>query len=547
MAPDLVAWFPVGFTPRPEQIALLDALGAAIAAAEEDPKAPSVFLVEAPPGVGKSHVAMALARWSGSAYLLTSQKLLQDQYEREFGRDVQLVKGRENYLCERYPGARVTTAYGMCRRRRGPPCVCPYTRAKLAALDGPIFCTNTSYFLTLRQWRRDDLERRRLLVVDEAHTLEAQLASVFTVAFAPEQMRAWFGAMLPHLDVADDYRALLDEHGARLRSELALVDEALDALAPPDGEDDFLALPPSPRELDLFARRDTLENAVARVGFFLDAPETEWIVRYPDPSAGTLELVPLSVAPWAFDLLFDAADITVLSSAFLGHHGTLAECFGLEPGLVRTLRAPSPFALEHRPIVYRPVGVLSRDSLAELEPALFSEVATIMAAHPRDKGLIHAPSYAAAERLVRALAERAPAEHRRLLPVESATAKTRALELHRASPLPTVLVSPSLREGVDLPDEQLRFQIVTKMPYPDLGDPWTAARQARDHRWYALETAKALVQAYGRSCRHADDHGVTYVLDGQFARFLTRYRPLLPPWFLDAAHAALLDAKRRGV
>ena len=77
------------------------------------------------------------------------------------------------------------------------------------------------------------------------------------------------------------------------------------------------------------------------------------------------------------------------------------------------------------------------------------------------------------------------------------------------------------------------------MPYPDLGDPWTAARQARDPRWYALETAKALVQAYGRSCRHAEDYGVTYVLDAQFERFLARYRVLLPEWFLDAVHAAM--------
>ncbi len=52
--------------------------------------------------------------------------------------------------------------------------------------------------------------------------------------------------------------------------------------------------------------------------------------------------------------------------------------------------------------------------------------------------------------------------------------------------------------------------------------------------WYALETAKALVQAYGRSCRHAADHGVTYVLDAHFARFLQRYRPLLPAWFREA-------------
>jgi ATP-dependent DNA helicase DinG len=137
------------------------------------------------------------------------------------------------------------------------------------------------------------------------------------------------------------------------------------------------------------------------------------------------------------------------------------------------------------------------------------------------------------------VAERAPLQARRLIFVESSEAKAAALERHRASSAPTVLVSPSLREGVDLPDDFLRFQIVTKMPYPDLGDPWTAVRRARDPRWYAVETAKALVQAYGRSCRHAGDHGVTYVLDAQFERFLQHNRPLLPEWFLEAAHAAL--------
>ncbi len=168
---DLLAQFPAGFTPRPEQARLLGLLADAFAEALDDPAAPRIFLVEAPPGVGKSHVAMALARWSGDAYLLTSQKLLQDQYEREFGVDLQLVKGRDNYLCERYPDARVPTSRGMCRRPRGPVCHCPYARAKTAALAGPIFCTNTAYFATLRHWRAEQLRKRRLLIIDEAHNL----------------------------------------------------------------------------------------------------------------------------------------------------------------------------------------------------------------------------------------------------------------------------------------------------------------------------------------------------------------------------------------
>jgi len=119
---DLLAHFPPPSTPRPQQARLLASLADAIAEALDDPAAPRVFFVEAPPGVGKSHVAMALARWSGDAYLLTSQKLLQDQYEREFGADLQLVKGRDNYRCERYPEVSVPTSRGMCRRPHGPPC-----------------------------------------------------------------------------------------------------------------------------------------------------------------------------------------------------------------------------------------------------------------------------------------------------------------------------------------------------------------------------------------------------------------------------------------
>jgi ATP-dependent DNA helicase DinG len=543
MTDNLLGHFPAGATPRPEQARLLAALADALAEIEDDPRAPHVLLIEAPPGVGKSHVAMTLARWSGDAYLLTSQKHLQDQYEREFGGELALVKGRDNYPCERYPGGSVPTSRGMCRRPRGPACACPYGRAKQAALNAPIFCTNTAYFATLRHWHAEQLRRRRLLIVDEAHNLEGQLVGVFTVRFTHDEMRAWFGGPLPRLPLADDYRALLAGHVEQLEAQRVQIDRRLETLRPPELPAElFLEMPPTREEQDLLEQREQLEGALARLTFFLDADDREWIVRYPDHAGAELALVPLTVAGMARALFAECAEVTVLSSAYLGHRAVLAEYFGLEEDEVRVLTTGSPFALEQRPVVYRPVGALSHATRARLEPALFAEVATILAAHPGDKGLIHVPSYEAGRRLVHDLGARAPRESRRLLWIDSAGGKSGALQLHRASPLPTVLVSPSLREGVDLPDDFLRFQVLTKLPYPDLGDPWTAARRERDPRWYAVETAKALLQTYGRSCRHADDHGVTYVLDAQFARFLQRYRVLLPEWFLDAAVPALRAA-----
>src|SRR5437588_231834 len=93
---------------------------------------------------------------------------------------------------------------GLCRRARGPACGCPYVRAKQAAINAPIFCTNTAYFATLRHWHAEHLRRRRLLIVDEAHNLENQLVSVFTARFSHDEMRAWFGRPLPRLAVADE-------------------------------------------------------------------------------------------------------------------------------------------------------------------------------------------------------------------------------------------------------------------------------------------------------------------------------------------------------
>jgi Rad3-related DNA helicase len=532
--------FPPRATPRPAQARLLDALDDALAQAEQDPAAPRVLAVEAPPGVGKSHLALTLARWSGDAYLLTSQKLLQDQYEREFGDQLQLVKGRDNYVCERYADARVPTSQGLCRRPRGPVCHCPYARAKAAALAGPVFCTNTWYFATLRHWHAEQLRRRRLLVIDEAHNLETQLVHVYTVRFTPAEMKDWFGAPLPHLATADDYRDVLGGHAERLQADLEAIRQAIDALRPPDLDtESFLAVPPSREEVALLERREALDAALARLGFFVQADDTEWVVRYPAEPLATFELLPLAVRAQARALLTECAELAVLVSAYLGPAAALGESLGLGDDAVRAFTAASPFPLPQRPLVYRPVAALSRARRVEHEPALFAAIAAILGTHPREKGLVHAPSYAVARRLVADLARRDPAQARRLIFVESSDAKDRALAQHRASPLPTVLVSPSLREGIDLPDDLLRFQIVTKMPYGDLGDPWTAARRERDPRWYAIETGKALVQSYGRACRHTDDFAVTYILDAQFERFLQHYRPLLPEWFLEAAHAAL--------
>src|SRR5207247_3516012 len=136
----------------------------------------------------------------------------------------------------------------------------------------PTFGPSPGSCATFRDWHAERRRGRRLLIVDEAISREAQLAGVYTAGFPPAEMRAWFGGPLPHLASADDYRALLVEHLDRLEARRAAIWRELEALRPPElAADLFLRMPPSRAEQELIAQRDNLESAFARVRFFLDA------------------------------------------------------------------------------------------------------------------------------------------------------------------------------------------------------------------------------------------------------------------------------------
>lgn len=105
------------------------------------------------------------------------------------------------------------------------------------------------------------------------------------------------------------------------------------------------------------------------------------------------------------------------------------------------------------------------------------------------------------------------------------------LKKHMRSKQPTVLLSPSMAEGVDLKDDASRFQIICKVPYPYLGSKLVSKRMNRWDWWYPLQTAKTIVQSVGRSVRSESDHAVTYILDSKWKQFYGRNRQMFPEDF----------------
>ena len=150
--------------------------------------------------------------------------------------------------------------------------------------------------------------------------------------------------------------------------------------------------------------------------------------------------------------------------------------------------------------------------------------------HSHEKGIVHATSCRQARYVLEHISER---NRKRLITTEGTFNRSLLLRIHGSNDA-SVLISPSLYQGVDLKDDLSRFQIIVKVPYPDLSERRTQAKLQRDREWYDWQTAMRPVQTHGRSIRSEADHAVTYVLDSNFMPFTDGHKALLPKYFLEA-------------
>ena len=66
------------------------------------------------------------------------------------------------------------------------------------------------------------------------------------------------------------------------------------------------------------------------------------------------------------------------------------------------------------------------------------------------------------------------------LPTEN---RTKIFDAFRTAAPPALLMSPSAHVGEDFRGDQARYQIIARLPYPPMGDPWVKAKMAADPDW----------------------------------------------------------------
>jgi ATP-dependent DNA helicase DinG len=533
-----------------------------------------IFL-EAPTGFGKTPVAITLARYLGSSHICTATKDLQTQYRRDFPFVVE-VKGRGNFPCivKEDMGLDESCNYGPClkdesydcsyktrlmdyrvegqgtlnelvkldpfaerkyleKMRSKPKLVeldwhpCHYYHQKWIGAHSSHTVYNYRYFLS-DIFYAGTTQKRNLLVLDEAHQLEYEVGDFksFTVR---KNMLPFLKMQMPDRNI-DDIETWFDLC-IRLKERLLEFTEKAQGIIERSNQKVTLEPYTEKNLIDALELDKTLEALIDDI----KANKDNWIVSgIQRDSANQLvkvTLTPLDVSGY-FDPILDKGSVSLFMSATILSKDHLCKTTGLDPEKVKFVRIEeSDFPVKNRPIHMMNVAWLSAKTMNLNMPKIAQAVDNIMSIHRNEKGIIHTTSYSQLQFIRDNIGKE---NANRLIETASSIDRSEVLKKHYMSKKATVLISPSLHLGVDLKDDLSRFQVIVKVPYPDLTDKKIAAKKDRDPKWYTWNTVLRLVQAYGRSVRSFDDHATTYILDSSASYLLKNARDLVPKWFTEA-------------
>jgi ATP-dependent DNA helicase DinG len=233
-----------------------------------------------------------------------------------------------------------------------------------------------------------------------------------------------------------------------------------------------------------------------------------------------------------FTDIFDKGSLSLLMSATILSKDNLCKSVGLKDDQVKFIRIEeSEFPVEHRPIYLMNVAWLNARTMNESLPQLAKVVDNLLTVHKNDKGIIHTTSYSQLQFIKNNISKD---NSSRLIETNPKLDRNEMILKHFQSAKPTVLISPSMYLGVDLKDDLSRFQIIVKVPYPDLTDKKISVLKQRNPKWYEWNTILRLIQAYGRSVRNSEDYANTYILDSNISYLLRNGKDMIPKWFSEA-------------
>lgn len=503
--------FPPSMTPRPGQLEALRQIDAAFKLGKR------YFVYEGPTGAGKSAVAKAVLNAYGTGVITAPLNTLVTQYAADDKlAPLPEVRGMNTYQCRAFAKPHFCPTCEEANAAAGWKAhterCSDYIVARNIFWQSPQSVTNLHY-LYYAPVIEGACWPRRVLVVDEAHNLEESLISIGRRTISPKRVSEIKAKLYEFPGKRD--KELLDP--SQVANWLTYFSCAL--------ADAIKKLENIPGEA-ASKERGRLSNLREGVEFVLNSDDwiawldTKWQAR-------VLNITPMSAIRPAHKL-FRGFDHVLLTSATMGSIPLFLAGLGIDESQAEVYRAPCEFPAENRPILYRSRGSLAKKAGEKGFDSIVASIREVLRKHEGDRGIVHCHSNALRDRL---LAELSPDFGTRIIThgvKQDRDASVQRLRMSRNG----VLLSVAMTEGLDLSDDDARFCIIAKVPWPDMGDPYVQERMRRDGDWYANQAAMAVVQSSGRVVRHAEDYGETYIFDSSFGRLVGD--ATFPEWWLEA-------------
>ena len=532
----MVNWSLKGHYPRNSQIKLINKINWAIGEGYKN------IILEAGTGIGKSAIATTLANMYEDSYILTMTKQLQEQYLDDFGDMLVEIKGRGNYKCN-YKGNCdfcIKAEYNL--RKCGD---CEYNLAFKKAVEAKNVITNYDY-LYYAGVANPLLDSRELLILDEAHNLERKMLMLSSSELNREYISTKFGIdifeplmygtkSINELKRKPDYWVglcddLIKECKKRIKKIEGDADKSVQVTL-----DEFESNPSKYSNFDYVEKQNLEQDMKSFAAISLGLSYNELIIDLPDKNSIldnnmdiSAEFKPYSVLDDTQNLL-KMGNICIFLTGTLGSKDKFCQWNNINPDETYYIYEKSPFDVAKRPIYVDFVGRMSgfRCGIPNWKnKRAIKKIKEILDMHKNEKGVIHTSSNEQAFWIMNHLKEYN-------LMFVGGEDRNRILKDFTESKENIILIGASIKDGVDFKGDLCRFQIVFKIPYPQLNEQ-VKYRRDLDPKWFYYQTVMALMQAYGRGIRDNDDYCVMYIIDSSFKQLFNYNRGFFNEYFAEA-------------
>ncbi len=513
--------FPKGYQPREIQVKAIQFILKSFLQ-----KNKRFVIVEATTGTGKSFIASTIAQYfnminkENKSYIVTPQIILQKQYKKQFSNFAN-VSSINNYMCKVFKESNCGDMKFVHQITGIPKCQdCPYQVQKQDFMKNKISITNTAFMMSNILYSSQIIKKRSLLVVDQCHNLQQDIIRFnglnisFKTLAANYSMRKqnW---IKPGENIID---------WLSMRFFHFLQDKVTQLVGLLQGNRIQLA---QQKIIQISRRLDYIRNIKQKLQLILQSFDPDrWVI---ENNTQTLQIAisPIFASDYTQSTLFNVGDRILMMSGTILNKNAFCNNLGIKPQQCQFISLDSPFPVQNRRIFILGSGSMSKNNLEHSLPNVISDINKILQLHKGQRGIIHVSSHYLAKRIFDGL------NSKRLIIIDEHESRDDMLQYHYNSD-DTVLISPSMGQGVDLKQDLSRFQIIAKVPYPNLGSKYISTKKDLIKGWYSYQTVKALVQSYGRSIRSQDDFAVTYILDSDILNLFKFNKNLIPQYFMKA-------------